>query len=109
MVTQMPCRKYFSTLARNYFSEIPKISLATADYICRMTAYQGEMKMLHDFDEINDILATMKDNGTVEPIDEPTCHPMDWAEVVGIADEVFDEIYPRQTMVDEDGMVWYVS
>ena len=60
-------------------------------------------------DNLNAILAEMRDNGTVEPIDEPTCHPLDWAEVVGIADEVFDEIYPQKTTIDEDGMLWYVG
>jgi hypothetical protein len=72
--------------------------------------------MLHDFDEINNLLNAMADEGTLEPLAEPIdcedCHPMDWAEVVGIADEVFDEIYPdaeMKTMVDEDGFVWYVS
>lgn len=49
---------------------------------------------MNDFEDVNRILAEMSDNGMVEPIDEPTCHPMDWAEVVGIADEIFDEMYP---------------
>lgn len=72
--------------------------------------------MLNDFEEVNRILAELAENDIVEPMAEPIdasdCHPMDWAEVVGIADEVFDEIYPEakmQTMVDEDGFVWYVS
>jgi hypothetical protein len=83
-----------------------------------MNAYQGEMKMsiFEDTDAINALLAELSAQEIlepmVEPIDESDCHPMDWAEVVGIADEVFDEIYPEakmQTMVDEDGFVWYVS
>lgn len=49
---------------------------------------------MNDFEDVNRILAEMSDNGMVEPIDETTCHPMDWAEVVGIADEIFDEMYP---------------
>lgn len=62
-----------------------------------------------DFEEINRMLAEMHDNGMIEPIDEATCHPMDWAEVVGIADEVFEEIYPEaKEMVDENGILWYV-
>lgn len=72
--------------------------------------------MLNDFEEVNRILAELAENDIVEPMAEPIdasdCHPMDWAEVVGIANEVFDEIYPEakmQTMVDEDGFVWYVS
>jgi len=46
---------------------------------------------------------------SAEPIDEADCHPLDWAEVVGITDEVFDEIYPGAAMVDENGITWYVS
>jgi hypothetical protein len=72
--------------------------------------------MLHDFDEINDILNAMADEGTLEPLAEPIdcddAHPMDWAEVTGLVDEVFDEMYPNaemETMVDEDGFVWYVG
>ena len=72
--------------------------------------------MLHDFEEINDILADLADKDIVEPVAEPIdcddCHPMDWAEVTGLVDEVFDEMYPdaeMRTMVDADGFVWYVS
>jgi hypothetical protein len=65
--------------------------------------------MLNDFEDINRILAEMRDTGVIEPIDEATCHPMDWAEVVGITDEVFEEIYPEaKEMVDENGILWYV-
>jgi len=74
------------------------------------------MTILENTDAINAILNQLADEGTlepmVEPIDENDCHPMDWAEVVGIADEVFDEVYPEakmKTMVDEDGFVWYVD
>jgi len=62
--------------------------------------------MLNDFDDVNRILAEMSDEGMIEPIDEADCHPMDWAEVVGIADEIFDEVYP-EPMVDSDGILWY--
>jgi hypothetical protein len=65
-----------------------------------------------NFDEVNYILNQMADEGIVEPmvepIDEPDCHPMDYADVTGL----FDEMYPEpemKTMVDEDGFVWYVS
>ncbi len=55
---------------------------------------------MYDFEDVNRILAEMAANDSadpmVEPIDDPTCHPMDWAEVVGIADEIFDDIYPEQ-------------
>ena len=83
-----------------------------------MMAHQGEMKMsiFEDTDTINAILAELAEKNVVEPmaepIDESDCHPLDWAEAVGIVDEIFDEIYPdaeMKTMVDEDGFVWYVS
>lgn len=47
------------------------------------------------YDDVNALLQTLEDGKMVEPIDDPNCHPMDWAEVVGIADEMFDEIYPE--------------
>lgn len=74
------------------------------------------MSILEDTDTINAILADLANREIVEPMAEPIdqtdSHPMDWAEVVGIADELFDEIYPEakmKTMVDEDGFVWYVD
>jgi hypothetical protein len=52
----------------------------------------------------------MVDDGMAEPIDFEDCHPLDWAEVVGIADEIFDDMYPEaEMMVDENGTPWYVS
>jgi hypothetical protein len=55
--------------------------------------------MLYDFEEINAILNEMAGREIVapmvEPIDEAGCHPLDWAEVVGIADDIFNEIYPE--------------
>ena len=55
--------------------------------------------MLNDFEDVNAILNEMADAGIVEPmvepIDEPYCHPLDWAEVVGVVDEVLGEIYPE--------------
>lgn len=57
------------------------------------------MSIFEDTDAINAILAELADKDIVEPMAEPIdasdCHPMDWAEVVGIADEMFDEIYPE--------------
>lgn len=69
---------------------------------------------MYDFEDINRILAELAANDSVEPmvepIDESDCHPMDWAEVTGLADELADEIYPEPvTMLDENGFVWYVS
>lgn len=55
--------------------------------------------MLNDFEDINTILAQLADEGVVEPIVEPCdfcdAHPLDWAEVAGIVDEVADLIYPE--------------
>ena len=57
------------------------------------------MSIFEDTDTINAILAELAEKDIVEPmaepIDESDRHPMDWAEVVGIADEMFDEIYPQ--------------
>jgi hypothetical protein len=47
-----------------------------------------------NFDEINDVLNQMADDGIVEPLVEPIDDPnvmtdfYDWADVVGILDEV---------------------
>ena len=53
---------------------------------------------MYDFEDVNAILNEMADAGIVEPmvepIDENDCHPLDWAEVVGVVDEVLGEIYP---------------
>jgi len=68
----------------------------------RMMSFVGELrkeKMMYDFEAINGILNDLADQNIVEPIAEPIdesdCHPLDWAEVVGIADEIFSEIYPE--------------
>lgn len=62
--------------------------------------------MLYDFEEINLILDQMVDEGTIEPIDDPSVEVnfWDWADVVGAVDD-----FAPQSMVDEDGEVWYVS
>jgi hypothetical protein len=66
---------------------------------------------MYDFEDINTILNQLADEGIVEPMIEPIdsndCHPMDWAEVTGLADELADEIYP-EPMVDDNGVLWYV-
>lgn len=71
------------------------------------------MSIFEDTDAINAILSELAEKEILEPLAEPIdasdCHPLDWAEVVGIADEVFDEIYPGAEMVDENGQTWYVS
>ena len=53
-------------------------------------------------DEIKDILAGMRDDGTIEPIDEIDVHPLEFADVTG----TFDEMYP-EPMVDDNGIFWY--
>lgn len=53
---------------------------------------------MFNLDYVNDILNDMAEQGIVEPmiepIDENDCHPLDWAEVTGVLDEVFENIYP---------------
>lgn len=53
---------------------------------------------MNDFDDVNRILDEMAREGIVEPmvepIDENDCHPLDWATVTGLLDEVFEDIYP---------------
>lgn len=46
--------------------------------------------MLNSFDDINRILSEMSDKGMIEPIDDPSVQMdfYDWADVVGISDEV---------------------
>lgn len=66
--------------------------------------------MAYDFDDVNRVLAEMAElnmvEPMVEPIDEVDCHPMDYADVTGL----FDEMYPEtEKMVDENGVVWYVQ
>jgi hypothetical protein len=62
--------------------------------------------MLNDFENVNRILAELAEQGTlepmVEPIDEDDCHPMDYADVTGL----WDEMYP-EPMVDTNGILWY--
>lgn len=72
------------------------------------------MSIFEDTDAINAFLAQLAEQDIVEPVAEPIdcadCHPMDWAEVTGLLDEVFDEIYPNaELMVDSEGNSWYVS
>jgi hypothetical protein len=63
----------------------------------RMMAFVGELhkekNMLNDFENINMILAEMRDEGMIEPIDDPSIQTdfYDWADVVGISDEIEPE------------------
>lgn len=51
--------------------------------------------MLYDFEDVNAVLAQLAAENAVEPmaepIDDPTCHPMDYADATGL----FDEMYPE--------------
>ena len=55
--------------------------------------------MLNNFDEVNDILAGLAEQGIVEPMVEPIDDPSievnywDWAEVLGIVDNMIPEEY----------------
>jgi hypothetical protein len=64
-----------------------------------MITTNGEHKMLNDLDEANSQLSYLAEQGIiepmVEPIDEPDCHPMDWAEVTGLAEILVEDIYPE--------------
>ena len=63
-----------------------------------MMAFVGELHkektMLNDFDAINMILAEMRDEGTIEPIDDPSIQTdfYDWADVVGISDQIEPDV-----------------
>jgi hypothetical protein len=50
---------------------------------------------MKNFDEINDLLNQMVDEGMVEPIDDPSINVdfWDWADVVGVVDEFVPEEY----------------
>lgn len=70
--------------------------------------------MLNDFEEVNAILNQLADDGIVEhmvePCDDSNAHPLDWAEVAGISDEIFDDMYYiGKEIVDERGQTWYVT
>ena len=49
---------------------------------------------MYDFEDVNWILSKMVDQGIVEPIDDPSIQTdfYDWAEVVGVLDQVEPEI-----------------
>lgn len=72
------------------------------------------MSIFEDIDAINAVLTQLANDGSVEPMAEPIdcddCHPLDAAFVMGIENEIFDEMYPyADLMVDTDGRSWYVS
>ena len=60
--------------------------------------------MINSFDDVNRILAELAEMGTiepmVEPIDDNDCHPMDYADVTGL----WDEMYPEP--LDANDFVW---
>ena len=55
--------------------------------------------MLNDFDEENGVLASLAEQGIIEPMIEPIDDPSleinywDWAEVIGIVDNLVPEEY----------------
>jgi hypothetical protein len=59
-----------------------------------MIAFIGELHrekmMLNDFENVNRILAEMRDEGLIEPIDDPSIQTdfYDWADVVGVSEEI---------------------
>ena len=64
----------------------------------RMMAFVGQLHkettMLNDFEEVNMILSEMRDEGTIEPIDDPSIQTdfYDWADVVGISEEIEPDV-----------------
>ena len=50
---------------------------------------------MFNFDEVNDILAGIRDEGMIEPIDSPAEHVdfWDWADVVGVVDDYIPAEY----------------
>lgn len=80
-----------------------------------MMAFVGELHrekmMLSDFEDVNRILDELAEKGivepVVEPIDEDTCHPLDWADVVGV--DIFDEVYAEPLyLLDDNGEEWQI-
>jgi hypothetical protein len=55
-----------------------------------MRASQGERLMLNSFDDVNRILAELRDEGLVEPIDDPAVHIdfWEWADIIGVVDDL---------------------
>lgn len=57
------------------------------------------MSIFEDTDTINAILADLADRDIVEPVAEPCdfadAHPLDWADAVGLFDEVASMLYPE--------------
>lgn len=48
---------------------------------------------MYDFEDVNRILAEMVDGGLAEPCDCDDAHPLDWAEAVGLFDEIAGLLY----------------
>ena len=57
------------------------------------------MSIFENNDAINAILAELAEREilepSAEPIDSDDCHPLDVAFVMGIENEIFDEMYPE--------------
>lgn len=70
----------------------------TMNHFPRLMAFlttPPEDRTMPDFEEINLILASMAPAATVEPIDDPSIQTdfYDWAEVIGILDEIEPNIH----------------
>lgn len=55
--------------------------------------------MIADLDTVNRVLDELAADGIIEPLAEPCdcdgVHPLDWAEAVGLFEEVAEYIYPE--------------
>jgi hypothetical protein len=89
---QIPCQS-----TPNFFANrlIPSLDIADTNGIMHISP-KGTltMKTVFTLDTINSILLahSVESAGMAEPLDE--MHPMEAAELMGLADELFDEIYP---------------
>ena len=68
------------------------------------------MSIFEDTDAINAFLAQLADQEIVEPmvepIDEDGIHPLEFADVTGLFDEMYSE--PVEAL-DSDGNPWYLT
>ena len=66
--------------------------------------------MLCNFDEINGILASMRDEGLVEPIDDPNVEVdfWDWADIIGVVDDFVPEELENVQCVRFRGVLFWI-
>lgn len=93
----MSYQKKYSYLAWKFFS---RGGIASVDLECMIIETQEESKMnTFDMDTIdfaNMMFDMVADDivERIEPCDEAGIHPLDWAMVAGIENEIFEEMYP---------------